>query len=179
MVSRIKTVADRMEHPPGEEGQIDFFKSKARVRDPRTPSWRYTWVFRMTLSCSKHGYEEAPPDQKATSFLRAQEHAFIELACLGWCAWTTPRLRSPGPASTTRPQRAHEALAQHWGFIPLPSRPHHPQDQGVQERSGGYVSDSALKGRSFESVAEMNEFLRRWTAGSPSNASTAAPGGKS
>jgi ParB-like chromosome segregation protein Spo0J len=29
-------VSDHMEHPPGDEGQIDFFKSKAPVRDPRT-----------------------------------------------------------------------------------------------------------------------------------------------
>src|SRR5207253_5269435 len=54
------------------------------------------------------------------------------------------------------------AYARNRGFIPLPSRPHHPQDQAVQERSSGYVNDNALKGRSFESLAEMNEFLRSW-----------------
>ena len=72
-------VADRMEHPPGEEGQIDFFKSKARVRDARSGGWKYPWIFRLTLSCSKHGYEEGLPDQKMGSFLSAQEHAFLEL----------------------------------------------------------------------------------------------------
>ena len=29
-------VADHLEHPPGEEAQVDFFKSKAPVRDPVT-----------------------------------------------------------------------------------------------------------------------------------------------
>jgi hypothetical protein len=33
----------------------------------------------MTLSCSKHGYEESLLDQKQIGFLRAHEHAFMEL----------------------------------------------------------------------------------------------------
>jgi hypothetical protein len=75
-----------MEHLPGDEGQIDFFKSKAKVRDPRTGRWRYPWVFRMTLSCSKQGYEEGLTDQKAHSFMRAHEHAFLEFGGVpAWC----------------------------------------------------------------------------------------------
>lgn len=157
-------VADHLEHPPGDEGQIDFFKSKAPVRDPRTGQRTYPWVFRMTLSCSKHGYEEALPDQKALSFMRAHEHAFLEFG-------GAPRVVRMDNTKTavTRAclydpdiNELYEAFAQHWGFIALPSRPHHPQEQGVQERSGGYVNDNALKGRAFESLAEMNEFLRRW-----------------
>jgi transposase len=129
-------VADRMEHPPGAEGQIDFFKSKARVRDPRSGGWKYPWVFRMTLSCSKHGYEEGLADQKAVSFMRAQEHAFLELG--------VPRVVRLDNAKTAVARACfydpdlnelYEAFAEHWGFIPLPSRPHHPQEQGVQEPS--------------------------------------------
>ena len=29
----------------------------------------------------------------------------------------------------------YAAFAEHWAFIPLPSRPSHPQEQGAQERS--------------------------------------------
>ena len=39
----------------------------------------------------------------------------------------------------------YAAFAQHWGFVPLPSRPRHPQENGVAERSGGYVKSNALK----------------------------------
>lgn len=157
-------VADHMEHPPGDEGQIDFFKSKAPVRDPRTGRRTYPWVFRMTLNCSRHGYEEALPDQKAPSFMRAHEHAFFALGGV-------PRLVRMDNTRTAVTRAClydpdindlYEAFAQHWGFIALPSRPHHPQEQGVQERSGGYVNDNALKGRAFESLGELNEFLRRW-----------------
>jgi len=69
-------VADRMEHPPGEEAQVDFFRSPALVLDP-SRRWRRPWIFRMTLSCSKHGYEEALWSQQRVGFLRAHEHAFL------------------------------------------------------------------------------------------------------
>jgi len=54
------------------------------------------------------------------------------------------------------------AFAEHWGFTPLPTRPRNPQENGKQERSGGYVKDNALKGRKFNSLKELNEYLRRW-----------------
>lgn len=45
----------------------------------------------------------------------------------------------------------------------LPSRPRHPQEQGVEERAGGYVKHNALQGRRFEGgLSELNAFLRRW-----------------
>jgi transposase len=72
-------VSDHMEHPPGQEAQVDFFRSPAPVWDAAGGRWRRPWVFRMTLSCSRHGYEEAVWGQDRTSFLRAHEHAFIAL----------------------------------------------------------------------------------------------------
>ena len=41
------------------------------------------------------------------------------------------------------------AFAAHWGFTPLPTQPRRPEENGKQERSGGYVKDNALKGRRF------------------------------
>jgi hypothetical protein len=46
--------------------------------------------------------------------------------------------------------------------VPLPSRPRHPQENGVEERSGDYVKDNALRGKHFNSLAELNEYLARW-----------------
>lgn len=42
------------------------------------------------------------------------------------------------------------------------SRPRHPQEQGITERGGGYVKDDALKGRRFNSIEELDAFLKRW-----------------
>jgi transposase len=157
-------VADRMEHLPGDEAQVDFFKSKAPVRDPRTGRRRRPWVFRMTLSCSKHGYEESLLDQKQIGFLRAHEHAFMALGGVPRVIRHDNLKAAVVRACLYDPDlnEIYEAFAKHWGFIPLPSRPRHPEEQGVQERSGAYVNDNALKGRSFQSLPELNEFLRRW-----------------
>ncbi|MBO0684731.1 MAG: IS21 family transposase [Candidatus Dormibacteraeota bacterium] len=157
-------LADHMEHPPGDEAQIDFFKSKAPICDPRTGRRIYPWVFRMTLSCSRHGYEEALRDQKGRSFMRAHEHAFLQFGGVPRVVRMDNTKTAVTRACFYDPDlnEQYEAFAEHWGFIPLPSRPRHPQEQGIQERSGGYVNDNALKGRSFESLDDLNKFLRGW-----------------
>ena len=53
-------------------------------------------------------------------------------------------------------------FAAHWGFTPLPTQPRRPEENGKQERSGGYVKDNALKGRRFDSLDAQNAFLRHW-----------------
>lgn len=60
MKRRRPEVADVMEHPPGEEAQVDYFKSPAPVLNAATGRWGRPWVFRMTLSCSKHGVRGSP-----------------------------------------------------------------------------------------------------------------------
>jgi hypothetical protein len=54
------------------------------------------------------------------------------------------------------------AFAAHWGFTPLPTQPRSPQENGKQERSGGYVKSNALKDLRFESLEAHNAFLRHW-----------------
>lgn len=56
----------------------------------------------------------------------------------------------------------YAAFAKHWGFVPLPSRPRHPQEQGINERGNSYLKDNALKGRRFDSLEDLDIFLKRW-----------------
>ncbi len=56
----------------------------------------------------------------------------------------------------------YAAFAKHWGFVPLPCRPRHPQEQGVVERGGSYLKNNALKGRKFDSLEDLDAFLKRW-----------------
>jgi len=42
------------------------------------------------------------------------------------------------------------------------AQPRRPEENGKQERSGGYVKDNALKGRRFDSLDAQNAFLRHW-----------------
>jgi transposase len=62
-------------HTAGEEAQVDFFQG-APALHPGTGQWARPWVFRMTLCCSRHGYEEAVWDQKVETFLGLHERAF-------------------------------------------------------------------------------------------------------
>lgn len=156
-------VADVMEHPPGRESQVDFFKSPALVLDGEG-RWRRPWVMRMTLSCSRHGYEEGIWRQDRDSFLRVHEHAFETFAGVPEVVRLDNTKVGIARACLYDPDlnEVYAAFAAHWGFVPLPSKPVHPQEQGVEERSGGYVKGNALKGRRFDSLREHNEFLVEW-----------------
>jgi len=56
----------------------------------------------------------------------------------------------------------YAAFARHWNFTPLPIQPRRPQENGKQERSGGYVKGNALKGHRFDSLEVHNAHLQHW-----------------
>jgi transposase len=158
-----REVADVMEHLPGKEAQVDFFEGPPTL-DSDTGKWRRPWIFRMTLSCSRHGYEEALWHQDQAHFLRAHEHAFESFGGVPEVVRQDNLKAAIVRACLYDPDvsELYEALAKHYGFVPLPSRPRHPQENGVEERSGGYVKDNALKGKHFNSLEELNDYLARW-----------------
>jgi transposase len=148
---------------PGEEAQVDFFQGPPTL-DRSTGQWRRPWVFRMTLCHSRHGYEEAVWDQKLDSFLALHERAFRDLGGVPEIVRHDNLKAAVVRACLYDPDvnPVYAAFAKHWGFTPLPTRPRNPQENGKQERSGGYVKDNALRGRRFDSLEELNGFLRRW-----------------
>jgi transposase len=148
---------------PGEEAQVDFFRGAPTLRG-ETGQWERPWVFRMTLCHSRHGYEEAAWDQKLETFLRLHENAFVDLGGVPQIVRQDNMKAAVVRACLYDPDSndIYAAFGRHWGFTPLPIRPRNPQENGKEERSGGYVKDNALKGRRFESLQEQNEFLRRW-----------------
>jgi len=148
---------------PGEEAQVDFFQG-APTLDVDTGQWRRPWVFRMTLCHSRHGYEEAAWDQKLETFLGLHENAFRDLGGVPRVVRHDNLKAGVVRACLYDPDtnEVYLAFARHWGFTPLPTRPRNPQENGKQERSGGYVKDNALKGRRFNSLAEHNKHLKHW-----------------
>ncbi len=148
---------------PGEEGQIDFFQG-APTLDETSGQWKRPWVFRLTLCHSRHGYEEAVWNQTLETFLRLHENAFADLGGVPKVIRHDNQKVAVVRACLYDPDvnEIYAAFARHWNFTPLPTRPRNPQENGKQERSGGYVKDNALKGRRFNSLSEHNEHLRRW-----------------
>jgi transposase len=155
-------VADVMEHPAGEEAQMDFVRGAPTL--DATGHWRRPWVMRITLSCSKHGYAEALFSQDQMGLLRAMERAFAFFGGVPRVIRVDNFKAAVARACLYDPDlsQVFEAFAKHWGFIPLPSRPYHPQENGIAENSGGYVKSNALKGRRFDSLEAHNRFLDHW-----------------
>lgn len=154
----------RMECEPGQEVQIDFGKGAPIV----TPDGKRTrpHLFRIVLSCSRKAYSEVVPRQTTEAFLRCIENAFVHFggvprtlvidnlkAAVSKADWYDPDLN---------PKIA--AFAEHYGTVILPTRPRTPRHKGKIERGVGYAQSNALKGRTFKSLAEQNQFLQEWEA---------------
>ncbi|MFH1087164.1 MAG: IS21 family transposase, partial [Chloroflexota bacterium] len=156
-------VAGVMEHPPGREAQVDFVQGPPTLH-PTEGRWRRPWILRVTLSCSRHGYEEAIWTQDRVHFLRAIEHAFLDFGGVPEVLRHDNLKAAIVRACLYDPDVSdlYAAFARHWGFVPLPARPRHPEEDGIVENSGGYVKDNAVKGKRFDSLEELNAHLGRW-----------------
>jgi transposase len=156
-------VAGVMPHPPGKEGQVDYFQGPPTL-DPASGRWRRPWILRMTLSCSRHGYEEAMWAQDRVHFLRAIEHALIDFGGVPEVVRHDNLKAAIVRACLYDPDvsELYAAFAAHWGFVPLPARPRHPEEDGIVENSGNYVKDNAVKGRRFDSLEDLNAYLAKW-----------------
>lgn len=155
----------RIETAPGEEMQVDFGQG-APVIDPTSGKRRRPHLFRATLSFSRKGYSEVVWRQDTESFLRCLENAFRHFggvaktvipdnlkAAVLQADWFDPELN---PKLTS--------FAEHYGTVILPTKPRTPQHKGKVEAGVKYVQNNALKGRTFGSLAEQNQYLDQWEA---------------
>jgi transposase len=159
---KLKNFSERLPHLPGREAQVDFGKATCRVKiDGR---YKRAWLFKMTLSCSKHAYEELVERQDMETFLRCHERAFAFFGGVPEIV-TLDNIKSGVLlANIFEPilNQTYLAFATHWGFAANPCIPRKPQHKGVVERDIGYTKHNALDGRTFESLEEANLFLRHW-----------------
>lgn len=152
----------RIECAPGEEAQVDFgFGAYVIDSDGKR---RRSHVLRVVLSFSRKGYSEAVFRQNTESFIRALENslhyfggsirAFVIdnlRAAVNKADWYDPDINPK-----------IRAFADHYGVAILPHRPYTPRHKGKVERGIGYVKDNSLKGRTFESLADLNRHLLDW-----------------
>ena len=152
----------RIETGPGEEAQIDF-GTGAPVLDANGKR-RRPWVFRIVLSYSRKAYSEAVYHQSTEAFITALENAFYYFggvpkrlvpdnlkAAVTKADWYDPEIH-----------RRLFSMCQHYNTVVLPTRPYTPRHKGKVESGVNYVKENALKGRTFKSLAEENEFLLYW-----------------
>lgn len=154
----------RMECEAGAEAQVDF-GSGAPVVGPDGKR-RKTYVFRIVLSHSRKAYSEATFRQTTDDFLRALENAFRYFggvprtlvidnlkAAVAHPDWFDPEL-------TPKVQ----SFCRHYGTVILPTRPYMPRHKGKVESGIKYVKNSALQGRTFESLSALQDYLQHWEA---------------
>jgi transposase len=154
----------RMECAAGQEVQVDFGKGAWVMVEGKR---KRPHVFRMVLSHSRKGYSEAVWQQSTESFIRCLENAFRHF---GGVARTTviDNLR----AAVTKADWFDPLLnpkitsfAEHYQTVILPTKPYTPRHKGKIEAGIKYVQNNALKGRTFHSLAEQNQFLLEWESG--------------
>ena len=152
----------RLECGPGEEAQVDF-GTGAPVIGPSGKRQR-VYVFRIVLSHSRKAYSEATFTQTTEDFFRCLENAFAHFggvpqtlvidnlkAAVAHPDWFDPVL-------TPKVQ----SFCQHYGTVILPTKPYMPRHKGKVESGVKYVKNNALKGRTFASLEDQNQFLRDW-----------------
>jgi transposase len=152
----------RLETLPGEQAQVDF-GTGAAILQPDGKS-RRPYVFRVVLSFSRKAYSEVVYRQTTENFLRCLENAFWHFggvpattiidnlkAAVGQADWYDPELHPK-----------IQSFCQHYGTTILPTKPYTPRHKGKVERGVGYVQSNALKGKTFSSLAEENQYLLDW-----------------
>lgn len=154
----------RLECGPGEELQVDFGQGAFVVLPDGKR--RRPHVFRVVLSYSRKGYSEVVLRQTTDAFLMCLENAFWHFggvprrivldnmkAAVLHADWFDPELHPK-----------IQAFAAHYGCVFLPTKPRTPRHKGKIERGVDYVQENALKGRTFASLNEQNDYLSRWEA---------------
>ena len=150
----------RVECGPGEEAQVDYGTLWSRVGGKR----RKIHVLRVTLSHSRKGYTEAMARQDTESFVRGLENAFRHFGGVPQVLVLDNLKAGVLKADFYDPELnpKFESFCRHYDVTALPTRPRTPQHKGKVESNIRYVKNSALKGREFDNLAELNRHLRDW-----------------
>ena len=172
-------VAVRVHTAPGEEAQVDFGPA-GKLYDPATDRLRPAYAFVATLGYSRHQYAELVFDQKVPTWIALHRRAFES-----WGG--VPRRIVPDNLKAAVAEaliydpvlgEAYRRMAQHYGFVISPTKPHHAQHKGKVENGIHYLERNFLAGQAFADLLAANQHLRLWvheTAGTREHGTTHQP----
>ncbi len=153
----------RVHTAPGEEAQVDF-GPVGLLFDPVTGRYRQAYVFVATLCYSRHQYAEFVFDQKVGTWIALHRRAFE--------AWGgVPRRIVPDNLKAAVVKalvhdpvlgEAYRRMAQHYGFVISPTRPHTPRHKGKVENGVHYVQRNFMAGQEFVDIYVANQHLAIW-----------------
>jgi len=156
------TAFRRIEVKAGWEAQVDFGTGSPIVA--KDGKRRRTHVLRVVLSYSRKGYAEVVFRQTTDDFLTALENAFWHFGGVPKTVVIDNLRAAVKNPDWYDPELVPKlsAFERHDGITILPTKPYTPRHKGKVERGVDYVQENALRGRSFKSLSEQNDFLAHW-----------------
>ena len=149
---------------PGSEAQIDYGFLGPWI-DPVTQRARRVWAFVMVLACCRHMF--------VRPVLRMDIHAWIaaHVAAFEFFGAVPARLVPDNlKTGVIRPDvfdpklnRAYAELAEHYHCLIDPARALRPKDKPRVERQMPYVRDSFWRGRTWDSLEQMQTAAVAWS----------------
>jgi len=148
----------RLETPPGQQAQVDF-GSVGLLRDAQG-QLRRAYCFVMTLSYSRHCYVRFVSDQRIETWIDCHRRAFESFGGVPR-ELVIDNLKAAVLKASLEDLRLSEAyrrLAQYYGCLIHPCRPHTPEHKGKVESGVHYVQRNFL---ASEQPAELEEANRK------------------
>ena len=153
----------RFETEPGQQAQMDYgVYDLDFTREGR----RRVYLFSYLLGYSRRQYLRFVEAMDLVTTLREHVHAFRHLGgaarvCL-YDNFKAVVLRHDADGPLYHPRFL--AFATHYGFKPQACQVRRPQTKGKVERRFAYVETSLRNGRTFETLAHLNEVTAWWLA---------------
>jgi transposase len=169
----------RVHTAPGEEAQVDF-GPVGKLYDPASQRLRPAYAFVATLSYSRHQYAEIVFDQKVPTWIGLHRRAFQSWGGI-------PRRIVPDNLKAAVAQaliydpvlgEAYRRMAQHYGFVISPTRPHTARHKGKVENGVHYLQRNFMAGQDFADIRAANQRLPIWVkeiAGTRNHGTTHQP----